>query len=138
VWVATLAQGFGEGPPEAEWVGEVYARLGYGGGSCWHHYLGRLDGRPVATATLLRSGEVAGIYFVFTLPEVRLRGICAAGTAGALWEGSDRGWRGAVLGEPPLGAPVYLGMGFHEYCKTGLYVWRPDQNLSAPLTAGYA
>lgn len=59
-WVATLAQGFGEGPPEAEWVGDVYSRLGYGGSSCWHHYLAWLDGRPVATATLFCTGSVAG------------------------------------------------------------------------------
>jgi GNAT superfamily N-acetyltransferase len=137
-WVATLAQGFGEGPAEAEWVGEVYTRLGYGGSSPWHHYLGRLDGQPVATATLFCTGKVAGIYFVFTLPAARRRGIGAAITAAALQHARDRGARLGVLGASPLGETVYRRMGFREYCRIGLYEWRPEQQLSAPPTAGLA
>ena len=129
-WVATLAQGFGAGRPEAEWVGAVYARLGYGGDSPWHHYLARLAGRPVATATLLESGDIAGIYFVFTLPEVRRRGIGAAITAAALRHARDRGGRLGVLGASPMGESVYRRMGFREYCRIGLYEWRPEQGLS--------
>lgn len=137
-WVATLAQGFGEGPPEAEWVGKVYSRLGYGGGSCWHHYLGRLDGEPVATATLFSTGAVAGIYFVFTLPAARRRGIGAAITAAALRDACNRGARLGVLGASPMGEGVYRRMGFREYCRIGLYEWRPQQDLSAPPIAGRA
>ncbi len=29
IWVDTLAQGFGEGRVEAEWVGEMYRRIGF-------------------------------------------------------------------------------------------------------------
>jgi GNAT superfamily N-acetyltransferase len=137
-WVATLAQGFGEGPPEAEWVGEVYSRLGYGGSSCWHHYLGWLDGRPVATATSFCTGAVAGIYFVFTLPAARRRGIGAAITAAALEDARDRGARLGVLGASPMGESVYRRMGFREYCRIGLYEWRPQQEVTAPPTAGPA
>ncbi|HEV7275959.1 MAG TPA: GNAT family N-acetyltransferase [Devosiaceae bacterium] len=125
-WVATLAQGFGEGPPEAGWVGEVYSWLGYGGNSPWHHYLGRLDGRPVATATSFRTGDVAGVYFVFTLPEVRRRGIGASITAAALHRTLQEGARLGVLGASPMGEPVYRRMGFREYCRIGLYEWRPQ------------
>lgn len=125
-WVATLAQGFGEGPPEAGWVGDVYSRLGYGGRSPWHHYLGRLAGQPVATATLFRTGAVAGVYFVFTLPEVRRRGIGAAITAAALFAAQQHGARLGVLGASPMGEPVYRRMGFREYCRIGLYEWRPQ------------
>lgn len=137
-WVATLAQGFGEGPPEAEWVGKVYSRLGYGGSSPWHHYLGWLDDRPVATATSFRTGEVAGIYFVFTLPAARRRGIGAAITAAALQDARHRGACLGVLGASPLGESVYRRMGFREYCRIGLYEWRPEQELTAPPTAGRA
>src|SRR5215204_1290689 len=41
-WVEALGSGFGEGPVEAEWVGEMYRRLGFEGP--WRHYLGRLAG----------------------------------------------------------------------------------------------
>src|SRR3712207_1099341 len=65
-WTGTLAAGFGEGPVEAEWVGEMYRRIGLGDGVPWRHYLGRLGGEPVATSTLFLAAGVAGIYFVFT------------------------------------------------------------------------
>jgi hypothetical protein len=41
-WVETLGRGFGEGPVEAEWAGEMYRKLGFEGP--WRHYLGRLAG----------------------------------------------------------------------------------------------
>src|SRR5690606_7452659 len=77
-WVATLAQGFGEGPREAEWVGEIYARLGYDDETPWRHYLALRQGVPVATSTMFLAAGVAGIYFVFTVPQARRQGIGAA------------------------------------------------------------
>ena len=126
VWIETLGRGFGEGPAEADWVGAACARLGYGGRSPWHHYLGRLHGRPVATATLFEAAGAAGIYFVFTLPEVRRRGIGAAITAAPLRAARRRGVRLGVLGASSMGAPVYRRLGFREHCRIGLYEWRPD------------
>ena len=67
VWTDTLAAGFGEGPAEAEWVGEMYRRIGLGEDVPWRHYLGWLDGEPVATSTLFLAAGVAGVYFVFTV-----------------------------------------------------------------------
>ncbi|NIK57262.1 GNAT family N-acetyltransferase [Kribbella shirazensis] len=82
VWEATLGQGFGEGEREARWVASVYRKLGYG--DPWRHYVGWLDGTPVATATVFLGAGVAGVYFVMTVPEARRRGIGAAITYGAL------------------------------------------------------
>jgi hypothetical protein len=98
-WVEALGSGFGEGPVEAEWVGEMYRRLGFEGS--WRHYLGRLAGEPVAMATSFFG--VAGIYFVCTVERARRRGMGAA----------------------EMGYPVYRGLGFEEYCRIGLYEWRP-------------
>jgi hypothetical protein len=52
VWISTLAQGFGEGEIEANWVGAMYRQIGLGDQALWRHYLGRLHGEPVATTTL--------------------------------------------------------------------------------------
>jgi GNAT superfamily N-acetyltransferase len=123
-WVETLGSGFGEGPVEAEWVGEMYRRIGYEGS--WRHYLGWLDGEPVATSTLYLGAGVAGIYFVFTVEEARRRGIGAGITLAAMKEARDLGYGTAVLGSSPMGYPVYSRLGFEELCRIGIYEWRPE------------
>lgn len=117
VWEATLGRGFGEGEKEARWVAEVYRRLGYG--DPWRHYLGRLDGEPVATATVYLATGVAGVYFVMTVPEARRRGIGAAITASALADAQNVGY--AVLGASEAGKSVYAGLGFAQYCTIDIY-----------------
>lgn len=124
-WVEALGSGFGEGPVEAEWVGEMYRRLGLGEeGSC-RHYLGRLDGEPVATSTLFIGAGVAGIYFVCTVEGARRRGIGAGVTLAALREARDLGYGVGVLGSSEMGYPVYRRLGFEEHCRIGLYEWHP-------------
>ena len=122
-WVEALGSGFGEGPVEAEWVGEMYRRLGFEGP--WRHYLGRVDEEPVATATSFFGAGVAGIYFVCTVERARRRGIGAGITLAALSEARDLGYSVGVLGSSEMGYPVYRGLGFEEYCRIGLYEWRP-------------
>ncbi|MDQ4126709.1 MAG: GNAT family N-acetyltransferase [Actinomycetota bacterium] len=123
-WVETLGSGFGEGPIEAEWVGEMYRRLGFGDEGPLRHYLGRLGGEPVATATLYLGAGVAGVYFVFTAERSRRLGIGAAITLAPLLEARDLGYQGGVLGSSGMGYPVYRRLGFEERCRIGLYEWR--------------
>jgi len=122
-WVETLGSGFGEGPVEAEWVGEMYRRLGLE--KPWRHYVGLLAGDPVATSTSFLEVGVAGIYFVCTVERARRRGIGAAMTLAALREAREMGYSLGVLGSSEMGYPVYRGLGFEEYCRIGLYEWRP-------------
>lgn len=110
-----LAGGFGEGPREAEWVAEVFARIGLGDDVPWQHLLGRLDGEPVATATVfVAPREVAGLYFVCTAPAARRRGIGAVVTAAAMQVAVEQGCTSAVLGSSPMGEGVYRRLGFEE------------------------
>ena len=101
----------------------MYRRLGFEGS--WWHYLGRLAGEPVATATSFFGSGVAGIYFVCTVERVRQRGIGAAVTLTALQEARDLGYTVGVLGSSEMGYPVYRRLGFEEYCRIELYEWRP-------------
>jgi GNAT superfamily N-acetyltransferase len=125
-WAATLnANGFGEGAVESEWVGAMYARLGCGDETPWRHYLGLLDGAPVATSTLFLGACVAGIYFVSVHPEVRRRGIGAALTLAPLRAARELGYGIGVLGASALGEPVYRRLGFTTRCQISLYEWSP-------------
>lgn len=128
VWTQTLGQGFGEGEREAAWVGAIYQRIGLDDDRPWRHYLGRLQGTPVATASLFLGAGVAGVYFVFTVPRARRQGIGAAITLTALHDACKLGYRIGVLGASPLGYPVYQRLGFREYCTIGIYEWRPLRN----------
>ena len=114
-----------EGEVESNWVAETYRRIGLGDDVPWRHYLGWLDGRPVATATLFLGAGVAGIYFVLTVPDARRRGIGAAITHAAMRDAHHLGYRTAVLGASQMGHRVYEGLGFREFCRNRVYEWHP-------------
>jgi GNAT superfamily N-acetyltransferase len=124
-WVETLGSGFGEGPVEAEWVGEMFRRLGFEGP--WRHYLGRSAGEPVATATSFFGTGVAGVYCLSTIKRARRRGIGAGITLAALHRARDLGYSIGVLGSSEMGYPICRRLGFEEYCRIGLYEWRPGK-----------
>jgi ribosomal protein S18 acetylase RimI-like enzyme len=120
VWVDTLGRGFGEGVVEAEWVGGVYRQEGFD--DPWRHYLARLDGEPVGTATVFLTPGVAGIYFVMTVPEARRQGIGAAITQYAVRAAADAA-QYAVLESSAAGQSVYQRLGFREVGEIALYAF---------------
>jgi ribosomal protein S18 acetylase RimI-like enzyme len=94
------------------------------------HFLGRLDGRAVATATLVLGGGVAGIYNVMTVPDVQRRGIGALMTVGPLEVARARGYQLGVLQSSQMGYPLYRRLGFKDYCRIAIYLW-PGEAQSA-------
>lgn len=127
LWARTLGEGFGEGEREAAWVGIMYLRIGLGDDVPWRHFLGSTGGEPVATVSLFLGAGVAGIYFVFTAPRTRRRGIGAAMTLAALEEARAMGFQIGVLTSSPMGYPVYRRLGFQERCRIPIYEWRPPE-----------
>jgi GNAT superfamily N-acetyltransferase len=92
-------------------------------GPGWTHYLGRLDGAPVAATSLLLAAGVAGIYNVATVPEARGRGVASALVAAALREARAWGYRAGVLQSSQAGFSVYQRLGFRKVCAFRHYVW---------------
>ena len=125
----TLADGFGEGEVEANWVAEIYRRIGLGDDVPWRHFLGRLGGEPVAVASIFFAAGVCGLYFVNVRPDYRRRGRGTAITLAALQAGRAAGFTTGVLGASAMGYPVYQRLGFREYCRIGLCDWAPPGSM---------
>jgi ribosomal protein S18 acetylase RimI-like enzyme len=124
-WTSVLARSFGEGEREAFWVRDVYRRIGLTDDVPWRHYLGRLGGEPVGTASLFMGAGAAGVYFVSTRPDARRQGLGTALTLAALRDGRALGERVGVLGASMMGNSVYRRLGMEEYCRIAIYAWRP-------------
>lgn len=125
-----LASGFGEGPKEADWVASVFADIGFG--DDWRHFVGRVDGVPAATSSLLLTPPAAGIYFVCTRPEHRRNGYGAAITHAAMRYAAQRGATHAVLGSSPMGQRIYERLGFTTVFSYQLLEWEPARFDQAP------
>jgi GNAT superfamily N-acetyltransferase len=81
----------------------------------------RLDGRPVATATVNVVGEDAHVLLVATLPEARGRGLAAACMRNVLARALERGATTTTLEATQLGRPVYRRMGYRELGAMGMW-----------------
>jgi GNAT superfamily N-acetyltransferase len=75
-------------------------------------FLGYSEGKPVCTSMLFQTGDIAGIYWVSTLPEYRRRGFGEAITLRAVIAGKNRGCTLANLQASAMGKPVYERIGF--------------------------
>lgn len=120
-WIDVFLPGFHKPAEERDaWLG-AYARCG----DEWVHFVGRVNGVPIATTSLLLDGDLAGVYHVVTLPDHRGRGIGAAMTHAAMRVARDAGARTAVLQASEMGEGVYRSVGFEAVCTLTLYDWRP-------------
>lgn len=124
-WVLALGSGFGEGPREAEWVGQVFHNIGLDHPD-WRHLLARRDGRVVGTATVLLDGGVGGMYFIMTVPDARRQGIGADITRAAMRVARDADMHHSVLTSSAMGRSMYETLGFRQVCTIRLHTWRPD------------
>lgn len=114
-------QGFDATEQGAQFYYETYLHAGFGRGSPWHHYIGRLRGEPVASASLLYHAGVAGIYGVATIPSARRQGVGTAMTLHVLNEARKLGFQVAILSPTDMSEAIYRRMGFRDYCALKHY-----------------
>lgn len=108
----------------------LFSAIGFGPEAPIHNYLGRLDGQPVATASLVLGAGVAGIYNVMTVPEAQGQGIGTLMTVTPLRAAQAQGYRVGVLQSSRQGLGLYRRLGFREYCTLGLYLWPGPEGSS--------
>jgi ribosomal protein S18 acetylase RimI-like enzyme len=86
------------------------------------NYVGYVGGKPATTSLRVRTGDVAGIYFVGTLPQFRRRGFGESMTWRAITDGRADGCKIGYLQASEMGRRIYQRMGFRvieEY-----YEWK--------------
>lgn len=88
----------------------------------------RADGRPVASAMVLCSHGVAGVYWVSSVPEARRRGFGEIATRAVGNAGFERGMQVAALQASVMGFPVYLRMGYETVTTTRWYLARAPRS----------
>jgi GNAT superfamily N-acetyltransferase len=122
-WVRTCLTGFGVSDDNQGPGVTLFTRLALVGEPEWHCYLASLDGEPSASAGVLMTGGVAGIYWVGTIPRARRLGLGAAVTAAALRSARERGYRFATLTSSKAGYSMYHRLGFRDYALFHNYRW---------------
>lgn len=113
----------GFGPPETfsrAW-GNVFSCLGLSEDLPMQHYVGTLNGEPVATSSVFYGAGVAGIYFVATLPSARNKGIGSLMTLTPLLDAREKGYRIAILQASEMGSSIYRKLGFQGYGTFAFY-----------------
>jgi hypothetical protein len=95
------------------------------------NYLGYVGGKPVATiSTRIRTGDVAGIYFVSTLAEFRRWGFGEAMTWRAIADARTTGCTLSYLQASRMGRPIYEGMGFRVFEEYSEWKAKPRLEVS--------
>jgi len=102
---------------------DVYAGLGIDPQAPLQHFLGMLDGEPVAISSYFVAADVVSAQHVTTLEGARRQGIGAAMTLTALRAARDAQHRVAVLISSSMAVDMYRRLGFKEYCTFDLYAW---------------
>lgn len=93
----------------------------------WKMYLGRLNGKPVATTMMLIDGEIAGIYGVTTIPSARRQGIGGAISLFPLLQAREMGVRYAALFSTEMAVRAYERIGFRMVNgRINRYLWRNE------------
>ncbi|MFZ5824985.1 MAG: GNAT family N-acetyltransferase [Bacillota bacterium] len=118
IQVQTLGEGFG---PRAALKGA----FGLAPEAPVQHYLGFLEGRPVASATAVYEAGVVTLYGIGTLSEARGRGVGRAMTLRPCRDASRAGYRAAALFATSSGLPVYQKLGFATYGRFRMF-FRPS------------
>lgn len=89
-------------------------------------YIGRIDGKPMGSATMYADDDTVGIYWVGTLAEARRRGVAEALVRHLMERGREAGCRYAALQATPAGQRLYARLGFIDCCPIHVWGWSPE------------
>lgn len=122
MWVGIY---FSAAPQEyKDTVTDIMCELGYGPHMPWTYYIGYIDGKAMASSMVFIEKDVAGLYYIGTLPDYRKQGIGTAMTRYSLKQAQAQSNGLVVLQATDMGAKIYRHVGFQEYCKIRMLMLR--------------
>jgi ribosomal protein S18 acetylase RimI-like enzyme len=124
-WMEPVARTFDLPPFATAAMRDFCEHVGFGPAASFQHYLARVDGTPVAGASLCLGAGVAGLYNVATVPEGRGQGIATALVLAALHAARAGGYRVGILQSTRMGLNLYRRLGFAEYSTIAHYLGPP-------------
>lgn len=124
-WGHAYIYGFGMPEAAGRAMFDIYAKAGFAEEQPFRHYVGMLDGAPVASSTLFLGDGVAGVWHVSTAQAARRLGIGAAMTLAPLRDARALGYQAGTLYASAMGAGVYRRLGFEEYTSMVQYQLEP-------------
>lgn len=120
-WIKAESRGFELSGTLDRGITALRRGMGVGDGVPRTHLLGRIAGRPVATASVILAGGIGGVFDVSTVPEARRRGLGTAMTRAALNLIGAAGYEWAFLQASTMGQRLYRRLGFRERCTCAVY-----------------
>jgi len=124
-WAAAYIDGFEMPDPAGGVIRDIYRRLGFGDDAPFRHFVGSIDGHPVASGTLFLAEGAADVWHISTAPAYRGRGVGAAMTAATMQAARNLGYRYGAIVATAMGAGVYRRLGFEQHGELTQYVWSP-------------
>jgi hypothetical protein len=91
-------------------------------------YVAYEGSKPLSTALTIFSGDGAGVYWVGTVAEARLKGLGAICTRLATNSGFSQGASVVTLQASPFGEPIYRKMGYRTYDRLKFYTHSAPQS----------
>jgi hypothetical protein len=116
-WERVMVEGYPVPELQPYTPGGIVGR-GFLGAAGWHHYVGYLDGEPVATGSAFVGDSLVHVEFISALESARGRGVGRAITAAATLSAPELP---AMLISSDLGRPVYDGLGYRALLRYTLW-----------------
>jgi GNAT superfamily N-acetyltransferase len=123
LWIEAITSAWELTPGFVPIFAEACAAQALGADARWRPYVALLDGTPVGTSSAFYGTDTVGLYYVWTAPHVRRRGIGAALTLSPLRDAHATGSRIATHFSSPAAVGLYRRLGFAEYCRKGQRVF---------------
>lgn len=97
------------------------------------YYIAKYNDIPAASTGVygvyIDEHNIAGLYFVATLPEYRGKGIAKYLVTQVLRQVKDKGCTRSILHASEMGEPMYKKLGFNKLCEYQVYSWNIDKGI---------